>query len=158
MDKYYPLQYYPLKPKSSLLLPTIIILIISTGLGFLICWIVKRINENYEKEHYDPRLDELIKEVETLGISTNGLKFFSDEKSFTINKRKVHMCLFNENKQYYSNNTLMYVLLHELAHVKCKSIGHTPEFHHIFDEYLDLAIKKGLYNPHKKIPTNYCEF
>ena len=48
--------------------------------------------------------------------------------SYTINKGSyIGLCL--ENKDI---NTLFFVLLHELAHVGTKSVGHTQEFLEFF--------------------------
>ena len=38
------------------------------------------------------------------------------EKSFTINKTKIFICLKDKKDEYYNNNMLMYVLLHEISH------------------------------------------
>ena len=57
--------------------------------------------------------------------------------SYTENKWKILLCLKDKkNDEYYSNNMLVYVLAHEIAHVLCKSVGHTPEFHNIFNALL----------------------
>ena len=39
-------------------------------------------------------------------------------------KQKVYLCLKDENNEYYNDNMLIYVALHELAHVLCDEIGH----------------------------------
>lgn len=80
------------------------------------------------------------------------------DKSYTINKTKVYLCLKDENGQYYDKNMLIYVLGHELAHVLCDEIGHTTTFHQIFDELLELLTIKGIYNPEKPLLQNYCNY
>ena len=52
------------------------------------------------------------------------------------------MCLKDSDGNYYDDNSLMFVLLHEIAHVICKSIGHTDEFHKIFEDLLKEAEKE----------------
>ncbi len=79
--------------------------------------------------------------------AANSITIKKGEKSYTVNKKHMHLCLLNEEGNYFNKNMLMYVALHELAHVKCKSIGHTPEFHQIFDELLEKASRIGVYNP-----------
>jgi len=44
-------------------------------------------------------------------------------------------------------NTLMYVAIHELAHIATKSIGHTQEFWQNFKFLLQNAVKIKIYNP-----------
>ena len=77
------------------------------------------------------------------------------DKSYTVNKKHMHLCLHNEDGEYFNKNMLLYVALHELAHVKCKSIGHTPEFHQIFDDLLEKATKCGVYNPNIPPVSDY---
>jgi hypothetical protein len=48
-------------------------------------------------------------------------------------------------------------LAHEFAHVLCNSIGHTEEFHAIFEELLVEMADSGLYNPSEEILSDYCE-
>ena len=53
---------------------------------------------------------------------------------------------------------MMFVALHELAHIMTKSIGHTEEFWNNFRYLLKKAIKLGLYNDvnFEKNPVDYC--
>ena len=68
----------------------------------------------------------------------------------------------NINKEDINNliemNTLMFVALHELAHVMTKSIGHTDEFWNNFRFLLKHAIANGLYikQDFKNKPVKYC--
>lgn len=78
------------------------------------------------------------------------------EKSYTINKKDVYMCLVDENGNYYPFNMLVYVLAHEYAHVISTSIGHTEEFHLKFDILLDVMIREGFYDPSEEIILDYC--
>ncbi len=84
------------------------------------------------------------------------IKLYRGNKSYTINKEKVFICLKDENQKYYNNNMLMFVLLHELAHVLCDEIGHTNKFHEIFDALIMEASKDGIYNPSIPVIDDYC--
>ena len=54
---------------------------------------------------------------------------------------------------------LLYVTLHELAHVVNKEdIGHTAAFYDRFDELLQKAEEIGLYDPTQKVISNYCQY
>ena len=66
------------------------------------------------------------------------------------------MCLKDSDGNYYDDNSLMFVLLHEIAHVICKSIGHTDEFHKIFEDLLKEAEKVGIYSSKIPMIKNYC--
>lgn len=79
-------------------------------------------------------------------------------KSYTVNKKHVHLCVKDEETgEYFNNNMLMYVLLHEIAHVLSKSVGHTKEFHRKFDELLKKAEHLGYYDPNIPPVENYIE-
>ena len=115
---------------------------------------------HYCKEKYqqnDPMIKELKDTLFVIFPDIKDVKIYESEgKSYTINKEKVYLCLRDENNQYYNKNMLLYVLLHEYAHVLNKSVGHNEEFQEIFDNVLNKAINAGIYNP--AIPTidDYC--
>ena len=85
------------------------------------------------------------------------VKFKEGNESFTINKEEVTLCLEDENGNYYDNNMLMYVGLHELAHVLCDEVGHTDKFWVIFDRLMDKAEEIGVYDRKIPIVHNYCK-
>ena len=85
------------------------------------------------------------------------VKLYKGNKSYTINKEKIFLCLKDENDEYYDLQQLYFVILHELAHCICQEIGHTEKFHEIFEALLLLAAEKGLYDPNYKIDENYCK-
>jgi hypothetical protein len=87
----------------------------------------------------------------------NEIQLYVGKKSYTINKKKTYMCLRDENGNYYDNNTLLYVLLHELTHsINTGSIGHDEQFQDTFDQLLAWAVENGVYDPSKPMITNYC--
>jgi predicted metal-dependent hydrolase len=55
-------------------------------------------------------------------------------------------------------NTLMFVAIHEMAHVATESIGHGDEFWENFKFLLEVAAEVGVYSPedYKKQPQEYC--
>jgi hypothetical protein len=81
---------------------------------------------------------------------------YRGDKSYTINKERVYLCLKDEHNQYYPLNMLIYVLAHELSHVISRSIGHTDEFHAIFEQLLVELTDAGIYDPSQEILTDYC--
>ena len=52
----------------------------------------------------------------------------------------------------------MYVAIHELAHIGCPEIGHTPLFNKIFRFLLNIGIEIGVYKHEKYRQTRpeYC--
>lgn len=147
-------------------------IIVAFLLVVLIIWaIYKQVNEHYLQD--DPTLHRLQDKLKPLLKSDKPftgyleplnsrdilgeVNLYKGEKSYTINKQKVFICLRDEEGEYYSDNMLLYVIIHELAHVICDEIGHTEKFHKIFQELLERAAEMSIYNPSIPIVTNYCE-
>ena len=61
--------------------------------------------------------------------------------AFCLNKKK------EDNNNLIDENTLMFVAIHEMAHVASESIGHNKEFWDNFKFLLKEAKEAGLYNP-----------
>jgi predicted metal-dependent hydrolase len=81
--------------------------------------------------------------------------------SFSINKgEKIVFCIRSRNsdEKLVNLNLLMFVAIHELAHVITSSIGHTEEFWDNFKWLLIQAVKIKIYKPHnfQKKPEEYC--
>ena len=76
--------------------------------------------------------------------------------SYTVNKKVVYLCLVDKTTQKrYDKNTVIYVLIHELAHVLCDEIGHTDKYREIFDDLILEATTLGIYDPSKKFDPTY---
>jgi predicted metal-dependent hydrolase len=81
--------------------------------------------------------------------------------SYSINKgEKIVFCIRSKDKinKLMDVNTMMFVAIHELAHLMTKSIGHTPEFWNNMKYLLKKAIDINLYvkQDFSKKPVNYC--
>ena len=116
---------------------------------------------NQIKEHHkqnDPMLHDLRETLRPVHPAIDQVRLYEGEKSYTINKERVYICLRDENGQYYNKNMLIYVTLHELAHAINDEIGHTQKFHDIFEELLDKAYSLGIYNPSIPPIQNYCQY
>ena len=84
-----------------------------------------------------------------------------DSTSYTLNKGEMmHLCLRHKdkNKTLHEHNLLMFVIIHELAHIASKSVGHNTEFYDNFKFLLNEATYLGIYHPvnFKKTPEMYC--
>jgi len=81
--------------------------------------------------------------IETL--PTSEYTAYSENKgqkiAFCLNKKK------EDNNNLIDENTLMFVAIHEMAHVASESIGHNKEFWDNFKFLLKEAKEAGLYNP-----------
>jgi predicted metal-dependent hydrolase len=81
--------------------------------------------------------------------------------SYSVNKgEKIIFCLRAKNKgeQLVKENVIVFVALHELAHVMTKSVGHTDEFWTNFQFLLKIAVKLQLYKNtnYNNNPVDYC--
>lgn len=104
----------------------------------------------------DPILHEIQSQLSTLDPKFQKVELYEGDKSYTINKKKVYICLKDKNGRYYNRNMLVYVTLHEYAHMLCDEIGHTDKFYKIFEKLLQKATNAGLYNPNISPVVNYC--
>jgi len=85
-----------------------------------------------------------------------------DEKSgytsYSINKgEQIVLCLRNKDS-LVDMNTMLFVVLHELAHLATESIGHEPEFWENFKWILEESINIGIYTKkdYSKESVEYC--
>jgi hypothetical protein len=82
--------------------------------------------------------------------------------SFSVNKgESVHLCLRQRaggNETLVDENVMMFVALHEMAHMITKTVGHEPEFWNNFGWLLKEAEKIGVYHyqDFKSHPVSYC--
>jgi hypothetical protein len=121
--------------------------------------LVDYLKNNIEKfPDYASYIKDLIKRTRVIYIFETP----KDEKytSYTINKgEKIVFCLRSKLfDEIHDMNTLMYVVIHELAHVGCPEYGHTPLFKKIFKFLLKQSIQINIYKPvdYRIKPQNYC--
>jgi len=82
--------------------------------------------------------------------------------SYSENKgEKIVVCMRDKTTHPYpliEENTVMFVLIHEMAHLMTASIGHTPEFWTNMRKLLQECIQLGVYRPenYSKNPVKYC--
>lgn len=121
-------------------------------------------NKNYISEYFgvqqidDPKIQTLRDLIRPIYPHIDDVNIFKGDKSYTIDKHTIYLCLYDENSKYYPDNFLIYVLLHELAHYDNKyDIGHTKKWRNIFDNFLQQAIKNKIWNPDPKLMIHdYC--
>ena len=86
----------------------------------------------------------------------------SEHTAYSENKgRKIAFCLNKKkenNNQLIDENTLMFVAIHEMAHLTTTSIGHNKEFWDNFKYLLRMAHECKVYEPvdYSKQQTEYC--
>jgi predicted metal-dependent hydrolase len=121
--------------------------------------LIKLVDYLEEKYPNDPRVERMIINFKPDKImeSTPDSKY----TSYSVNKgEKVVLCLRSRNskEELVEDNVLMFVALHEMAHICTKSIGHTDEFWNNFKWLLKNSIDINIYTKQdfRKNPQEYC--
>jgi len=122
----------------------------------LVLIITYQVRENLSS--FDPVLKQIKHKCKDVHPIIPRIELYEGKKSYTINKEKIYLCLKDKNGKYYNTNMLVYVFLHEVAHILCDEIGHTAKFARIFDDLLEEATRLGVYNPNIPIIDDYCEY
>jgi hypothetical protein len=94
----------------------------------------------------------------------NGLRETAHHETsaaYSVNKgQEVRICVRNKNsnKIFEDENTMMFVMLHELGHIASISYGHNKEFRDNFRHLTVKAIDLKLYayEDFQNSPTTYC--
>ena len=79
--------------------------------------------------------------------------------AYSVNKGdELSLCLRNEDNTFINTNTIMFVAIHEIAHIMTLETGHTEKFWENMRYLLDKAAELGIYYPidYAKVPTKYC--
>jgi len=118
---------------------------------------VKNINKFPLYEPYIEQLKNNLSETNTVVYETDPS---SQLTSYSVNKgEELSFCLKSKKtNQLHDLNLLMYVAIHEMAHIACPEIGHGDLFKKIFRKLAEEAIKIGIYKKvnFSEIPTEYC--
>lgn len=119
----------------------------------------KYLQDNINKyPEYKEYINQFCNRIKKLTLQENSPS--GNYTSYTVNKGdEIALCLRSKNTgELHDINLVMYVVLHELAHVACPEIDHTPLFKKIFVFFLKISIYLKIY---KKVdyqinPHEYC--
>lgn len=121
----------------------------------LVVFFVIKSKSKYSHDH--PILKQVKENFTRLDPKYGDIPLQEGDSAYTENKEVITLCLRDPiTKKYYDMNTIMYVALHELAHVASSTQGHGTEFKKNFALILREAARKKIYDPRKNIPTTYC--
>jgi predicted metal-dependent hydrolase len=123
--------------------------------------LLKNLDDNKDKKYkeYKEYIDRLINSIDGVNISeTPG---FSNFTSYSVNKgEELVFCLRSKkyDNTFHNQNLMMYVVLHEIAHIACPEYGHGELFKKIFAFFTNVSMDLKLYKriPFEKTPTEYC--
>lgn len=125
--------------------------------------LTNNIINDYNKN--DTNDEEFIKYIKVINdkfpnvkITENALN--NNYTSYSVNKgEEIVLCIRDKNtKQLHDFNDLLYIAIHELAHIGCPEYGHTDIFFKINYYLLKKAIKYNLYKyvDYSKVNKPYC--
>ena len=123
---------------------------------FLICRIVFLLVYDYNMKKIKI-IQDLRNEVSRIYPNIRNIKIYPGKTNFTRNKKIIYLRLSDKNDKAYNLNSLMYILIHELAHCECSEFGHTAKFYEIHSGLLQAAIKANIYNPNHPLDKNVCK-
>ena len=131
------------------------VIILAFVSGILIYCLIRQSKEKLSANN--PTILRLKKIIYPVFPEISKIKILNHDSSFTINKEKIYLCTVDKKSgKIYDDNMLIFVLLHELAHVKAKEVGHGKEFWKIFNDILIKATEFKIWDPSKPRITNYC--
>jgi hypothetical protein len=107
----------------------------------------------------DPDVERLMNNFDPAAISEGSAT--SGYTSYTVDKgAKMVMCVRQDDEKgsLVDKNVVLYVAIHELAHIMTSQIGHTDTFWTNNKRLLEEAIAEGLYKKadFAKAPAPYC--
>lgn len=117
--------------------------------------------QTHKNSKYSPYKEQ----IERLNDKINSTLFSENDPhssytSYSVNKGdEIVFCLKSKKtNEYHDMNLMMYVAIHELAHVANKEYGHGESFKMIFAFLASAAIESNIYNKidFKSYPTEYC--
>ncbi len=105
----------------------------------------------------EPILRQVRNNFKKINPEFGDIPLYSGKGAYTDNKSEITLCVTDpDTRTQYDSNTIMYVALHELAHVVSKGIGHGEEFRQNFSKLLLEGERLGFYDPAKPMTTTYC--
>ncbi len=121
---------------------------------FIFYRIIYGFYSDYKNEHNE-LIQKLKQDLIYLSPVAKDIIIYEGDQSYTYNKQKVYLCLYKKNGEQYPYDSLIYVAIHELAHVLCDETGHTEKFWRINNELIEKAKEKGIYQG-SSITRDYC--
>lgn len=108
-----------------------------------------------EAERYAPG-DPRVQNIRARWNGTLAETLDDKEVAYSMGKDAISLCVRTPGGDLETENTSMFVLLHELAHVATDEYGHTPSFWTNMKLLLELAEATGFYTYEDFDDASYC--
>lgn len=149
-------RYYLVRNESDKLQASNILATIRNNIFIITNHLVNNIEKYKDNADHIRQLQNRIKDVIIIESTEDSVY-----TSYSVNKgEQIVFCVRSrKNKdKLHDLNLMMYVVLHEMAHVACPEYGHTPLFKKIFGFITNIAIELNLYTkiPFDTNPQEYC--
>lgn len=104
-----------------------------------------------------PLQDYIDKNYPEAKLNLRNMELYRSDSSYTLNKEKTFLCLYDDKGDYYPLHAILHVLLHEIAHsLNTRTVGHDEIFQKINQDIVDEATRLGIYNPSIPMIKGYC--
>lgn len=157
MESYYDGNKYLVQDNLNKKEAAILLSKIIERLKFLKNYLVRNIDNYKEYEEYILLINKNFNDMRTSIYEGDGKNNLT---SYSVNKgEELVLCLHSKKtKKLHDINLMMYIGLHELAHMGCPEIGHTELFTKIFKFLTLRAIDLNLYRKEDfaSNPREYC--
>jgi predicted metal-dependent hydrolase len=150
-------QYYQVLKKNNSSITANIIAKIKYNINTITEFLKNNIEKYPKKEYAIINLYNRTKNIDIIERPDDSDEYIT---SYTLNKgEQMVLCLRSKLlKDIHDFNIILYVVLHELAHIASNNIGHDDEFKSNFIFILKIAIELKLYKQvdYEKYPVKYC--
>lgn len=111
-----------------------------------------------KRQKEGPVIQEIKKRLSAIDPSFTKIRMYENGQTYAHNKKDIYICLKDKQGNYYDYNTLMYVTLHEIAHIitRGESSDHDEKFLKNFNNLLKRAKNARVWTPRIKMPEIYC--
>lgn len=118
--------------------------------------------ENNHPTQFKKEIENLLTTFQFDQISENVSSFWNDDTSYVLEKKELHICTtYTENgqKKLHDPDVILYVLIHELAHVGLDDFGHTERFWMFMRFLIDFAKFQNILKDINFVdnPIKYCD-